>query len=174
MNKQIFFTIALSVLSTSVWADTGDQYSFIKIGSMTVDEGSVENLTTIGYTYGLGITQRISFEFEADLTTQGGNYSTNNASGQYEVITIGSFLVHRESFSQNLYGKIKIGAIFERINIQNEVSQTESQSDGVHASAGIGAGYAFSIADSKSAIEIEATVFEKNISLYSLGLNISF
>ncbi|MFV2058343.1 MAG: hypothetical protein ACC707_17895 [Thiohalomonadales bacterium] len=139
-----------------------------------MNTNNVANLTALGYTYGIGLSQRLSFEFEGNISVQGGKYSTNNASGHYEILSFGSYLVHRESFSLNFYGKAKIGMVLERINIHNEESQVETPTDGVNASAGLGVGYAFPIGNSKGTIELEATILEKNINLYGFGLNVSF
>jgi len=166
--------LLLSVLSTHAWCVAGDHYALVKLGRIAVKENNATHLTTLGYIYGIGLTRRLSVELDGNVSTQGGNYSSANKTGKYEVTTLGGYIVHRESITPLTYAKAKVGVILSRVGISNDIEQKNTQTTNIEASLGLGLGWAIPIGEVRYTFEIEASKLEKNLLLFGLGINIAF
>jgi len=164
----------LCMLSTHAWCEAGDHYNLIKPGSVAIDGNNASNLTTLGFTYGIGMTLRLSAELEGNVSTRGGDYSSANKTGKYELVSLGGYFVHRESITPMTYAKAKVGVILVRIDISDDTQANPTQINNIAASLGLGLGWAIPMGEVRYTLELEATLLENNLLLFSLGVNFGF
>jgi len=174
MGKRVLIFLFLSLISSNVWCEYGDKYTLIKFGVMVIKENNATDLTAIGITVGIGMTLVMSFELESNVSVRGGDYNITSKSGNYKVATFGGYLVRRVKITPTSYAKLKGGLILERIDISDDIGQKQTQSKGVNASLGGGFGWALRTDGVRYTFEVELTIFERNLALYGVGLNVVF
>lgn len=175
--KSIFTTLAMlfALMSSTVWADRGDQYVLGKLGIMSVKTDSADALGSIGMLYGYGLTPEITVESELNLGWFGGEYQQKTAGvvrahGNYRIWTVAGYGVYRKLIGDATYLKGKLGVLYENVN-RTVVEGEDQVSKGFGLAGGIGAGTR--IADALT-FEAEITGIDKDIVFFSLGLHYAF
>ncbi len=159
MRKLVFTLILFAVTTGISQAERGDQYLLPKVGFMSVQLNGADPLYSVGLMYGYGITSEITFEAEFNVGISGGESSA----GSYEIWTLAGYGVYRYPITDVDYIKAKFGLLHEAVSLGNSVSD-----QGV--AGGIGYGFRYK----QTIIEIEATIIDKDIIFYSLGVNYPF
>jgi hypothetical protein len=176
--RKIFTVFIFCLLFNKLaYADQGDQFLLPKFGFMDIQINNPTPLWSVGLLYGLGVTNRISLEAEANFGLNGGSYEKRDPvsgavieKGAYKVSTLAAYGVYRYPLWQGGYVKSKLGLLYE--NVTRELEQAGNREDtdfGLAGGVGFGA-----MLKNRFTFELEATVIDKDIIFYSLGTHIKF
>jgi len=187
---QLLILFILSINFHLVYANAGDMYLLPKLGFMKVDLTNADDLASLGLLFGVGLSKNISFEteFNASLNVfndswSGGEYETTDADGNlnhkgtYKIWTIAGYGVYRVPILQSFYLKGKLGVLYENVERTETIpdvntGKIEGETTNDTGIAG-GLGFGFYMGK-RVTMELEATLIDKDITFYSLGLHIQF
>lgn len=187
---QLLIVFILSINSHLVYANAGDMYLLPKLGFMKVDLTNAEDLASLGLLYGVGLSKNISFEAELNASLNvfndswsGGEYELTNADGDltnkgsYQIWTLAGYAVYRVPVFKSFYLKGKLGVLYENVERTETIpdpntGKIEGETTNDTGVAG-GLGFGFYMGK-RVTMELEATLIDKDITFYSLGLHIRF
>ncbi len=180
---QLLSLVVLFVNTQLLYAESGGMYLLPKLGFMKVDLTNAKDLGSLGVLFGYGITKNISFEAELNASFNvfnsswgGGEYEIPDEGGgfknkgAYKIWTIAGYGVYRVPVFKNFYLKGKLGILYENVERTDIVATGETTND-TGVAGGLGMGFYMG---KKVTMELEATLIDKDITFYSLGLHIRF
>ena len=145
-----------------------DDYHTLKLGTVAIEQNDATAASSLGYSYGVDISENFARELDIMHTVAGGEYDSQGLSGQYTLSAAAAYLVYRKTFSSALYGKVKAGALYEDITSSNKKDSYDASGIGVSTGAGLG------LLWSRMRFELEWSILEKKASLLSFGASWSF
>jgi len=181
MKRGSLLFILLSVICVNpVQAAAGDQFLLPKFGVMSIDLKNADPLLSVGFMWGFGLSDNISFEAEYNNGFDGGEYESTEVTAtgvyRYRVNTVAGYLVHRYPMGNGSYFKTKVGLLHEKVkftepnSIDSSITDTRQTSDtGIAGGLGLGS----SIGE-RLTLEFEMTLIDKDIIFYSLGTHYNF
>jgi len=181
---QIFALFILTINTQLLYAGSGGMYLLPKLGFMKVDLTNANDLGSLGLLFGYGLTKNVSIEGEVNASFNlfndswsGGEYEipdlTNGGllnSGVYKIWTIAAYGVYRLPVFKSFYLKGKLGVLYENVERTDTIDVGETTND-TGVAGGLGMGFYMG---KKVTMELEATLIDKDITFYSLGLHIRF
>ena len=177
MKKVLAVFLFWLLFNQLAYAHRGDQFLLPKFGFMDIQINNPTPLWSLGLLYGYGLSNRLSFEAEANFGINGGEYEKSDPStglivekGAYNVSTLAGYGVYRYPLWEAGYIKTKLGLLYE--NVSRELESNEKREDTDFGVAG-GLGFGFMMMN-RFTMELEATVIDKDIIFYSLGTHINF
>ena len=168
----ILFVFGLS--SESVFAEHIRAYSLARVGSLNVSGNNANEQQTVGAVVGWRVNFSFYVEGELNYYVSGGDYQDGVEKGVTQISTLGLYGAYRYVLDPNYYLKLKAGLVYEDIIRQDLNSQNESSTNGSSGSGGLGLGIVFNVNKNPVMIEIEATMIEENIMLYTIGMTNPF
>ena len=181
---QILILFILSINSQLLYAKAGDMFLLPKLGFMKVDLTNADDLASLGLLFGYGLSKNVSIEaeFNASLNVfndswSGGEYEITDDSGGllnkgvYKIWTIAGYGVYRVPVFESFYLKGKLGVLYENVERTDTISPPGETTNDTGIAGGLGFGFYMG---KRVTMELEATLIDKNITFYSLGLHIRF
>ena len=157
-------------------AEMGDHFYLLKGGLMWVDASDdPDSLTTLGLTYGYGLTERFSLEIDYDRSISGGAYTTvSNGKGEYKIWLASADFTYRHLLFSGVYLKAKAGYMYGNQERTNDFS--ENQDDDIQGLNGsLSLGYlAGAVLGSSTTVELSYTWHKQDITSAMLGVNVTF
>jgi len=179
MKRTVFLLCVLIIGSIGqAYAEQGDHFYLVKGGMLWRDAADEPDaMTTLGLTYGYGITQRISLEIDYDRSLTGGAYKRTDPiaeEGEYKIWLASANAAYRHLLFSGVYLKAKAGYTYGN---ESRSSDTGSDQDDTlkGVSANLGLGYlAGSLMGSSTTIELSYTWHKQDITSAMLGVNLTF
>jgi len=164
-------------------AERGDHFWLLKGGMLWVDKAeNPDSLTSLGLTYGYGITERIALEIDYDQTLSGGAYDVKPPAvniaekGEYSMWLASANVAYRHLLFAGLYLKARLGYTYGDESRTTDNATVGDKSDTLHGIGGaLGLGYlAGPLIGSSTTFELAYTLHNQDISSAMLGVNLTF
>lgn len=165
--KRLSYLILIGVIVTALnnaYAQDGEGYFGLKLGSMIIDLDGFNNPFNIGLTGGYISSSGIGFETEYTFSMFNGGYKPYNDSYDVSIQTLGLYGTFRST--GNTYFKAKLGVVNESIDIENLYGYRDVSEDDSGGSFGIGVGFSGS---GGGRVEFEYTIIEEDVNFFSFG-----
>ena len=156
-------------------AEMGDHFYLLKGGLMWADSADKpDSLTTLGLTYGYGLTERFSLEIDYDRTISGGAYTrTGGSKGEYKYWLASADFAYRHLVYKGIYLKAKAGYMYGNEAVTNDAGDQDDTIQGLNGSLGLGY-LAGDVLGSSTTIELSYTWHKQDITSAMLGINLTF
>jgi len=175
MKRVVFLLCVFVFLGIGqAYAERGDHFWLLKGGMMWVSaDDNPDALTTLGLTYGYGITQRFSLEVDYDRSFGGGAYTNDPDKGEYKAWLASANLAYRHLVYSGLYIKPKLGFTYGNLNRSSDTEDQDDSVSGVNASLALGY-LAGALVGSSTTFELSYTRHDSDINSAMLGVNLTF
>ncbi len=182
--SQLCALFILTINTQLLYAESGGMYLLPKLGFMKVDLKNANDLGSLGLLFGYGLTKNISLEAEGNASLNvfnsswsGGEYEIPDPQnggfknkGVYKIWTVAGYGVYRVPVFKSFYLKGKLGVLYEKVK-RTDIIDVGETTNATGVAGGLGMGFYMG---KRVTMELEATLIDKNITFYSLGLHIRF
>jgi len=166
---------SMLIFPTVLYSNEEKLYSLARVGGLIISSDSIENIQIVGLVIGLRVENALYLETELNTSVSGGEYLSIRGKGRLNISNFNLYGVYRYVFNKRFYGKLKAGMSYNSLeyNISSGI-EFDSTESGYSTAAGIGIGVVYIVSTNPVMLELEFSIIDNDIKMFTLGMTSPF